>query len=138
MSALADAARELIVTAILDEKLFLPRRSGAERAFFALSALLAGIGAVFMALALDKYLEEVYSPGTAALLCGAAGLVLSLAAALLARRRAPPARAASEDDIRVLVEALASDLEQPVRENPKTAMAIAAAAGFFAATRRAA
>jgi hypothetical protein len=107
----------------------------------AFSAFLGVIAVFFLALSLYKYLEKTYTSDIAAL--GAAGAVLLLAmlsylVAWIAGRKKKQLQTVSaqndmKNDIRVLIHDVCRELDEPVRENPKTTLLIAALAGFFIA-----
>jgi len=143
MSGIAAVIEELIMAAVLSPKISLPRKSKMDWAFMALSILLGCAGIFLSILALERFFEAQYPLDMAALL--SAGVVLSVAALIAlatyhCRHRKPPAastdRQELESSLHTLLESICMELETPVRENPKTAVLLAAIAGFVAAQRK--
>jgi hypothetical protein len=140
MPGLADTLEELAVTAIVGGKGLLPVRSKAAWVLIAVSVLLAGGGVFLLIVSLDRFFGEHYRPYIAALMSAAIVFVLAaglVAAARFLRRRTEArdgaARIELGKNIRVLIDDICSELEEPVQENPKTAVALAALAGFLTA-----
>lgn len=142
MSGIASVIEKLLLAAVVNEKVWTPRRNRADWALAALFALLAGAGTVFLLLALDRYLGGVYPPYIAALLCTAALFIAAfITAAVLAARRTSArkrnvindTRGALAENIHTMLDAVYVELENPVRENPKTSVLLATLAGFFLA-----
>lgn len=139
MADIASVVEELVLASLFSEKAAVPRKSMADWALMALSALLAGAGILFLILALNRYLEEVYTPQFAALATAGclfltAFLPVSGMRYLRARRVGPVrnARHPLADNLRLLIEAVCVELEEPVKDNPKAAVVLAAFAGFLA------
>jgi hypothetical protein len=143
MQGVSAMIEDMLIAALIGEKTLLPRKGRMDWALTALSILLGVAGVVLSVLALERFLEGEYPPDRAAL--GAATIVLAAAflaaaAASHCRRRkaAVPGSARDElgQNIRVLIEGICGELDGPVRESPKTAVLLAALAGFFAAQQR--
>jgi hypothetical protein len=142
MKSLGALAEELIVSSLISEKMLRPHHWGARLSLVALMLPLAAGGLVFLAVALDRRLELHTSPDVAAL---AAALLLFLCAAaawatarVLGRARATHLTAARRElgaNVRMLIDDVCAELEDPVRDNPKTAVLIASLAGFLTAPR---
>ena len=137
MSAVATVLEELLLSALLTDKTPSAGGNGTGRALAALSVLLAGAGVVLSVIGLERFLEGRYPPDLAAL--GAAAVVFAaalIAASAASCRRKSLRTGTVRDDlaknIRVLLDAVSEELETPIRENPKTAVALAALAGFCA------
>lgn len=133
----ASAIIEGLLLAAMAGRSHPPRKRGMERALTALSVLLGGAGVFLAVLALDRFLEQRYAPDLAALIASAAVLAGSFLAWAVAgaRRKRPDADGGLESELRALLGGLCAEFESPIRENPKTAVLLAALAGFMA-TRR--
>ena len=140
MSGMATVIEQLLLSAVTGEKARMPRRNRTDWVITALSVLLAGSGLFFLILALDRYLEEIYPLYIAALVCAGILFVTALVAASLTHccraRRVPPVdntREVLAQNITSLIEGAFAEMEGPIQESPKTAMLLAAVAGFFMA-----
>jgi len=144
MSGIAVVIEELLMATVLAKKTSLPSKSKMDWAFMALSILLGCAGVFLSVLALDRFFEARYPLDIAAL--SSAAIVLTVAALIAAttyhcRHRKPPASSSAdrhelESNLHVLLESICAELESPVRENPKTAVLLAAVAGFITAQRK--
>jgi len=143
MSGIAVVIEELLMATVLAKKTSLPSKSKMDWAFMALSILLGCTGLFLSILALERFFEARYPLDIAAL--SSAAIVLTIAALIAAvtyhcRHRKPPASSADrhelESNLHVLLESICAELESPVRENPKTAVLLAAIAGFITAQRK--
>lgn len=139
MSEIMATVEDLIVEAVVGGKALLPHINKAEWALLATSALFAVTGVFFLALSLNRYFENIYAPDKAALVSAVvvftgALLAMMLRALLRLRKESniESSRKEIRDNIHVLIRDVCTELEDPVRENPKTAVAVAALAGFLA------
>lgn len=142
MSGMASVIEQLVLAAVTGEKVRMPRRNRSDWVVTALSVLLAGGGIFFLVLALDRYLEEIYPLYIAALLCAGALFVVALIALSLTHcrrvRRVQPVDNTREilaQNITSLIEDAFEELKEPIQESPKTALLLAAVAGFFVANQ---
>ena len=143
MQGIAAVIEELVIAAVLSQKASLPRKSKTDWAFMALSVLLGCAGVFMSILALERFFEKQYPLDLAALLTAAVILAVAMLIAVAAhwrRHRKPPAstvdRHELESSLHALLESVCAELETPVRENPKTAVLLAAIAGFITAQRK--
>jgi len=143
MPGIAAIIEELVMAAVLSPKMPHPRKSKMDWAFMALSILLGCAGIFLSILSLERFFEARYPLDIAAL--SSAAIVLTIAALIAVvtyhcRRRKPPAsttdRQELESRLHTLLESVCVELESPIRENPKTAVLIAAIAGFITAQRK--
>ncbi len=139
MPSIASVVEELIVAAVFSEKASIPHKNKTDWALTALSVLLAGAGILFLILALDRYLEDIYTPVLAALACTGclftAAVILTFTVHCLRTKRMAPINSARHplaENLHVILEAVCLELEDPIKENPKTAVLTAALAGFLA------
>jgi hypothetical protein len=139
MSGIASMIEGLLLT-VISQRVLTPRKSRMDWVLMALSILLAGSGLFFLGLALERYLETLYQPDQAALAAGLlmiiSAFLVSAAAWRLHRKKATHnllGHAELGKSIQTLVQSLCSELEEPVRENPKAAILVAAVTGFIAA-----
>lgn len=122
----------------------LPRISFTGIAFIICGVLLGLMSAVTLFIAEYLYLITMYSAPLAALGVACTALALSLLScaggmlfmsAKRERRVRHAAHAQTQPDIAktvsALIDSIAEELEEPIRENPKTAVAIAGLAGFL-------
>lgn len=130
---------EFVLSSLLHKRVFLPRISKAELIMLGLAILLGVTGYIFAAVALYGYLGESFPPGEAALIsCAVAfatAIILTLIwHALQSRRKLDLERARNEikADFGLLLKNIQDTLDEPIRENPKISVALAALSGFFA------
>jgi len=136
MPDLAAILHEFIVPMLPDREKIARLKIGlALNTLFILFAL---IGTIFAVIAVDRYLQNRYTPEVAALSVAA----LLFAVALLARiskyfilkKKVSPAKSAAPgaaDGTYASIKGIFEELEEPIRENPKTALALAALAGML-------
>lgn len=114
----------------------------AENFFMVAALIFAGSGLFFVIFAGYAWLKQFYVPEVSALFvagaayAAAAGLVI-IGNIIRHYKRIAVANY-SEDSIvaiKKVVESLSKELEDPIRDNPKTALMIAGLAGFTAADR---
>lgn len=131
-----------ILDRVLHSNALLSRRSKAGLVLMGLSALCVFVALIFLIIALHNYLETRYTADMAALIT--AGFVAGLAAifALLGfsalnqrHSRLETVKQELTDNLAALFEAVGEELDDPVRNHPKTALAAAALAGFFVANK---
>jgi hypothetical protein len=143
MLGIGAVLEELVMSALLNEKILMPRGSRMGRVFLGLSILLTVAGVFFLLSALNKYFEGIYPTDIAALISG----VLMLAAAFLCaagawrlhRKKAELLTSARDElvqNIRILFKDISGEMENPIRENPKMAVLLAVLAGFFTANHQ--
>lgn len=109
----------------------------------ALSVLLGCTGIFLSILGLERFLEGRYAPDISALLSAAVVFAVAFIAAMtghyLGRRKASALAAGRNEigkNIRAVIGDICDELDEPVRENPKTAVLLAAFAGFLTAQQR--
>lgn len=143
MSGIAAVIEQVVLATVINGKILSPAKSRVDWALVALSCLLAGAGVFFLVLSLHRYLESVYPPAQAALATGLSAMAFAVLAGIVAwylhqQKQATRgiARVELGKNIKDLIESLTGELDDPVRENPKTAVAIAALTGFFAGSGR--
>jgi hypothetical protein len=140
MSRIAAVIEELVLATVMNGKVLLPPpKTGIYWQLMGIALLLAGVAFFLLVLALERFFENLYPPDIAAL--ATAGVVIGLAgvvaiAAYFIRRQqmavAETRKRQMGNNIQTLVSDIFTELDEPVRENPKTAMAVAALAGFLA------
>lgn len=140
MSALLAVVEELVVATIISEKVLLPRKGMMDWGLTALSILLGVAGISLLILSLDRFLEKIYPADMAALILAGVVLTAAFLAAMLACRyrrqkisNIGAARRELGNNIRSLVGDVCKELDDPVRDNPKMAVILAAVAGFVTA-----
>jgi hypothetical protein len=139
MSSITNVIEELLVALIIDEKLLRPRKNKMDWALIALSVLLGGAGVFLLVISLERFLETLYSPDVSALISAAIILVAAALTALVAYRLKRPhtsqfstLRHNVSQNIHTIIKIVCNELTDPVKKNPKTALLLAALAGFLA------
>lgn len=134
---------EIFIAALMSVQLAPPRSQGFAWALRGLMALLVSVGTVLLAYGVYEFLIKQYPADVAALLtaAGAFAMALLVFLGLHFNRGRNTGSPASVTDIagsylRSIVGDLCSELEAPIRENPKTAVLLAALAGFMATSDR--
>ncbi len=123
--------------------MLLSRKTKMEWSLIALSILAAGGAVALLIISLDRYLLNIYAPYLAALICAGSLLVLCFIFLItLHHQKQCKMQYLSHlrDDlgksIHSIVEDVFSDLENPIKDNPKTAVLLATVAGFLSARYR--
>lgn len=131
-----------ILDRILNSNALLSRRSKAGLVLMGLSALCVFVAVIFLIVALHNWLGANYTPDMAALITAAfvalmAAIFGLLGYASINRRHSRLEAMKSEltDNLAALLEAVGEELDDPVRNHPKTSLAVAALAGFLVADR---
>jgi hypothetical protein len=140
MSLIAPVLRQVLIDRILQNGIPAPSNNNKIGwACFALSGLFAAAGVVFLLLAENIWLQDIYPPETALAFTAGTALLLSLTAGatgVVIRKRQKKFIQRNMADILQTTEALLLSIEDeikvPVQNNPKTALTAAAIAGFVA------
>lgn len=137
--------KQVITQGILGSAKAKVRYNTAGIALFGLAGSVGFLGLVFLAIAWNNYLLSAYSAPVAAAVTGGSVLLLALVISgcgywILRRRKSagnliPAKEKEVEDMIDLVLDSMLSELEEPIRQNPKTAMAIAGLAGLVAGDR---
>lgn len=104
-----------------------------------LGCVLTAIGAGFLLFAELIWLQKAYEPEVAAMLVALTAVVvasLSAATGVAIFRRPPTHQNALQNadlakSVSALIDSLTEELEEPIRDNPKTALMVASLAGFL-------
>lgn len=149
MAAFAPVLKQLMLDGIMSSPAMprLPRVSPAGIFFLWFSALLIVMSLGFVLYAEFIYLSATYTAEIAALGVACTSLAVALLSAavgmlMMSRRqvRRPVHHVGPQPDIAKtitgMIDSLATELEDPIRENPKTAIMIASLAGFLAGDSR--
>ncbi|MDP2206793.1 MAG: hypothetical protein Q8K65_10865 [Alphaproteobacteria bacterium] len=139
MAGIPSAAESILAVALIGKGLLSRRKSRVDEVLTVLSILLCGAGIVLCILALERFLATLYRPDIAAILTAAAVFSIALLAVLVKQVRNTYGRHAVknagsdiEKSLRGMVEPVLQEINEPIRDNPKMAMLIAAIAGFAA------
>lgn len=118
-----------------------PKRSPASPAFI-VAGILALAGAGFLIVAGYEWLSVNYDEQTARVGAGLLSLVLALVIATCAYavhvyklRKMQAYYHVVKNNLESAIHAVTDELEEPIRENPKTAVLMAGVAGFVAAEK---
>jgi hypothetical protein len=142
MPGITSVIEALITSTFVNKQIFMLRANKTEWVLLAFCTLCAGAGIFFLVLALYQYLGGLYAPYLAALISSALVFATALVTVMLKTAlhyKKPPNPQSAQDEfsenIHALIKDICRELEDPVRENPKTSVAIAAIAGLLAARR---
>lgn len=150
MAAFSPVLKQLMLDGIMSSPAMprLPRISLLGIFFLWFAALLTVMGVGFLLFAEYAYLTAIYSPELAAVGVACTAMAVSLLSAATgmivmdkraSRAKRLPSMGPQPDiakTITGLIDSLAEELEDPIRENPKTAIMIASLAGFLAGDAR--
>jgi hypothetical protein len=140
MSLITPLIKEILIDGVLVARL----RSKAEAkmlgfGLYAIAGLFAAAGAAFLIYAGFLALETIYTPLESALWAGGIMLALAaiagVAASVYLHRRKKHSLAGTEElsaAFHSLFDTLEHEISGPIRENPKTAIALAGLAGLMA------
>lgn len=113
-----------------------------EWALLILIGLCAAADVFFLAMALYQYLITIFEPSIAALISAAVFFVVALLAAAIRKFITleksgghKTADDAIKENIHTLMTHLFNELEEPIKDHPKTSMTIATLAGLLAGRR---
>jgi len=142
MPGITSLIETLLAATFVDKRASMLRTGKTEWALLGLAGLGACIGIFFLTLALFQSLESLYTPYIAAFI--SALIAFAVAATAIASREFILSKNAStyasvqdsfKENIHVVIRDICNELEEPIRENPITSVAIAALAGLLAARR---
>lgn len=143
MPAITALLQALIANFFISRQPAAVRRSKMEWAFLGLFSLCASIGIFFLVLAMYQYIELFYAPYIAALISAGIlfvpALIAILIKAILARKEEQVQPQSIHDQlseqIHNLIKELGAELEDPIKDNPKMAILLAALAGLIVARK---
>ena len=133
-----------VVASLLDGNRSLVSPAGkTEWALLVFIGLCVAVDVFFLAMALYQYLTRTFPPSGAALVSAAIFFAAALLAAvirkLMTREAQPPRHTSAEEELKekihFLMLSLFNELEEPIRDHPKTSVTIATLAGMFAGRR---
>lgn len=140
MNNLLAIAEQMLVSRLMSSDPPFGRNSKAILALFCLAGLFFVFGLGMIIYAAHIWAATVYAPEVAAALTGAWILGLAILCALIAlavvkhkERKTREMQAEMVQSMHVALELVHDEIEEPVRENPKTSLAVAALAGYAAA-----
>ena len=150
MAALTPVLKQMMLDGIMSSPSMprLPRISATGIFFLWFAAVTAVLAVGFLLFAEYAYLTVTYTPEMAALGVACTAMAISLLSAatgmvVMNKRSAKAKRMINmqpQPDIAKtitgLIDSLSEELEEPIRENPKTAIMIASLAGFLAGDAR--
>ena len=143
MNALMPLVEQFIVNTLVSKQAPFMRKSKLGLGLIALSGLFFSAALVFLIIAGYGWLLTQFTQPEAALITAAfvmaTSLLTALTAVLVLKKTPERAHNAQSDEIHemvtVLGELVGEEFESSIRENPKTAMILAGAAGLVAADR---
>lgn len=142
MSKLIPVAEQLLMLGALGGQMK-PRQSDrAQQIIFGFAGVLALVAVVYLIVALSYWLKMQYSPDVAAL--ATAGITLSFAILVAAAgytitviRKTKVAAVTDElrDKVMQVISAVSEEMEDPIRDHPKSSVALATLAGYVVGNR---
>ncbi len=142
MPGITSIIETLLAATFIDKRAMSLRTGKAEWVLLGLAVSGGCIGVIFLAMALLQSLESLYAPYIAALVSALISFAV-VAAAMTSREYMKSKNASAytsvqddfKENIHVLIADICRELEEPIRENPLTSVAVAALAGLIAARR---
>lgn len=143
MNALMPLVEQFVVNSLVSKQAPFMRKSKLGLGLIALSGLFFCAALVFLIIAGYGWLLTQFTQPEAALITAGfimATSILTALSAILVLRKAPQQAINTQSDeihemVTMIGELLGEELETSIRENPKTAMILAGAAGLIAADR---
>ena len=142
MALVEPVVAQLIMNTLLTRHGRVDGRRKAEWFLFGFSAFLLAVGTVYLFLAFHATLTESFSPSVAGLITaaaafGAAGLSALVALAIENRRSAERHHTmeTAGESLFAALDAATAGLEEPIANNPRTAVLMASLAGFMTANK---
>lgn len=139
MTGISDVVEKMVTSVLLDRGMPWQRHSRADWVLAALSVLLSGAGVILSVIAVERFFEASYQPDISAAMTAVIAFGVSVIIMLLSRRsfhskarRVSGMSTITQGDIKEILDILYQGLEEPVRDNPKTAVLLAAIAGYLA------
>ncbi len=138
MSRLLPIAEQLIMVGALGSQMQQRKVDRTSQIIFGMAAVLGVLAVIFLIFALSYWLRAQYSPDVAAL--ATAGVVLSLALLVTAigyaystirRTKINSVTDELKDKVMKAVEAVTEEMEDPIRQYPKSSVALATLAGYM-------
>ncbi len=142
MSRLLPMAEQLLMMGAIGGQMQPRRQDKTGLAIFGFSAVLGVVSMVYLIIAMSYWLKTQYTPEVAALVT--AGTVLSLALLVAAcgyaynvARKSKVEAVTDELKIKVIkaIEAVSEEMEDPIRNYPKSSVALATLAGYLFGTK---
>ncbi len=141
MSRLLPIAEQLLMMGALGAQA--PRRQDKTQLFiYGFAGILALVAVIFMIFAMSYWLKQQFTPDVAAL--ATAGIVLALALLVAAcgytysvvrKNKINAVGDELKDKIMAVVNAVSEEMEDPIRDHPKSSVALATLAGYFVGNR---
>jgi Na+/melibiose symporter-like transporter len=139
MTDLAALPEKLLMERILHGNSAWAERSRLELSLIAASGFLLLLGAGFLIFAMHLWFQKTYPPETAAAFTGVALLAVALVTLLVSLRivrwrrdRLKELKQEVHDTLQSTFQFLEDELEEPVQNNPITAVVLASLAGYVA------
>lgn len=142
MVAFTPILKQLLVEGIMNSNRSLPGFNPAGLGIIAFSAVLAVLGFGFLLYAGFIQLQDYYSSDIAALIVAGTSLILAPVVAWVGKKIFKKQSFVSHGHslhqgdlaktVTQLIDSLGEELEEPIKENPKTALMVASLAGFLA------
>jgi hypothetical protein len=138
MSRILGAIEHVAIAALIGQKMLAPHKTAMDRVLTILSIAFCAAGVLLLIVAFERYLESIYRSDIAAAITAVVVLLIALGVFIAAKRSyffqpsAPAdAQKSIEKNIKDVLDLLHRDLNEPIRDNPKTAIIIAVLAGFM-------
>ena len=143
MSRLLPIAEQLIMMSALGSRAATPRpQDRLYQTIYAVSGVLAVVALICLAAAFAYWLRQQYTPDVVALVAGLGILALALLVAAagyaVSEIRKNKIEAVGEEikkKVLTALESVADEMEDPIRDHPKSSVAIATLAGYLVGNR---
>ncbi|MGZ9097056.1 MAG: phage holin family protein [Micavibrio sp.] len=141
MVAFTPILKQLLVEGFMNSNRSLPGFNPTGLGIMAFSAVLGVLGFGFLLYAGFLQLQDYYASDIAALIVGGTALVVALLLAWIGkkvfRKQSFMSQGMTQQGdlaktVTQLLDSLGEELEEPIRDNPKTALMVASLAGFLA------
>lgn len=142
MSKLLPVAEQLLMLGALGGQMK-PRQSDrTQQIIFGFAGVLALVAFVYLIVALSYWLKQQYAPDVAAL--ATAGVTLSFAILVAAagyavtvirKNKVEAVTDELRDKVMQVIDAVSEEMEDPIRDHPKSSVAIATLAGYLVGNR---
>ncbi len=142
MSRLLPLAEQLLMMGALGSRMTPRPQDRLYQTIYALSGILAVIALICMAAAFSYWLRQQYAPDVAAMVAGLSMLALALlvaaagyAVSVIRKNKIEAVTDEIKNKVLNALESVADEMEDPIRDHPKSSVAIATLAGYLIGNR---
>lgn len=142
MSRLLPIAEQLLMMGALSSRAAPRPQDRLYQTIYAVSGVLAVIALICLAAAFSYWLRQQYTPDVAALVAGLGMLALALlvaavgyAVSVIRKNKIEAVTDEIKNKVLHALESVADEMEDPIRDHPKSSVAIATLAGYLVGNR---